>query len=460
MIKKNVFSTLAGIILFSNCARQEKSSYAILSGVIKNGKQTIELRSHYNTTDKSKTKIIHLDEDGTFLDSLHIEKSELYLLWDKTNMVELYLTPSKKYSIDYDAKKFKSEGVTLKGDDIAINEYYIDKTRNEGFSNYNGEGKSEKELRNSLNKIKEKQLERLNASKLPDVLKMHESSSINYEYLRNLFLHLGLNDIDTPSVASKKELNIDYLNEEDYKKYASYKYLVSDYFNTQIRNKEKEYKKQDSSYSINQHAIKELALLIPNEHIKNDLIASAASFYLLGSKDIEACYNDFKKYYTGNDSIIKAEMLDSYNRFTLLKKGTPSPKFINYKNYNGGVNSLDDFKGMFVFIDIWASWCGNCFFEIPALKKLEKDYKDKNIVFLSIAWKDDEDKWRETVKRESLTGIQLFASKKDNTFFDEYRVSGIPRYILIDPEGNIVDYSTPRPSEGKLTALFKSIGME
>src|SRR5690606_3128668 len=121
IIKKYLFSSVVSIMLFSHCTRQEKSSYTILSGVIKNGKQTIELRSHYNTADKSKTKIIHLDENGAFFDSLHIEKSELYLLWDKTNMVQLYLTPSKKYSIDYDAKKFKSEGVTLKGDDIAIN---------------------------------------------------------------------------------------------------------------------------------------------------------------------------------------------------------------------------------------------------------------------------------------------------------------------------------------------------
>jgi len=459
MNRTKLFSSLITLILFINYSfSQEKPGYVILSGTVKNGNETLELRPIYDIANKSKRRIIHLDENGNFFDTINIEKKELYLISDKTNTLKFYLSPSKKYSIEYDLKEFKNKGVTLKGDDIAINEYFIDKARNQGLSDYNGDGKSEKEFRNSLNRIKEKQLERVNVSKLPSSLKTHESNSIKYEYLGYLDLYIRFNDIDTPSVESQNELNIDYLNEEDYVKHVFYKDLLFSYYRTKLVHNGAAYKKLNPSYSLAQNAIKELASMISNEYIKNDLIIKIAPHYLEESKNIEAYYKDFKKYYTGNDTRIKVKMLDLYTRFGTLKKGTPSPKFTNYKNYNGGVNSLDDFKGKFVFIDIWATWCGNCKNQMPALKKLEEEYKD--IVFLNIAWKDDEDKWRKTIRRESLTGVQLFATKKDNAFFEEYGIYGIPKYILIDPKGNIVDHSTPRPSDDKLKILFKSVGIE
>lgn len=447
--------TLALFLTFSSC--QKKTDYVILSGTIKNGNKTIELRSHYDTTDKSKRKIIHLDENGAFQDTIYLQKEELYVVSDKTNMFEFYLTPSSKYTLDYDTKKFKNEGVSLKGDDIDINEYYIDKSRGATFYDFDESDKSEKEIRSFLNSVKEKQIQRVNISKLPSLLKRHEEASIKYEYLDYLSLYLSINEINNPSIESKNELHIDYLNEEEYKKYQSYKYLLHDYYLEKLNQKAKENQKLNPSYSLYQNGIKELALMIPNDYIKNDLIAHNASFFLLNSENIESCYSDFKKYYTGNDTIIKAKMQDSYYQFTKLKKGTPSPKFTNYKNYSGGKNSLNDFKGNHVFIDIWGTWCGNCYGEMPYLKKLEQEYKD--VVFLSIAWKDDEDKWRKVIKRESLTGVQLFATKEDNSFFEEYAVNGIPRYILIDPEGNIADLNTPRPSDDKLRALFKDIGV-
>ncbi len=450
--------TLALFLTFSSC--QKKAQYAILSGTIKNGNKTIELRSHYDTTDKTKRKIIHLDKNGAFQDTIYIQKEELYVVSDKTNMFEFYLTPSSTYTLDYDSKKFKTEGISLKGDDIDTNEYYIDKTRGTAFYDFDASDKSEKEIRSFLNSVKEKQIQRVNISKLPSLLKKHEEASIKYEYLRFLSLYIRINEINNPSIESKNELDIDYLNEEEYKKHQSYKYLLHDYYHEKLNQKAKENQKLklNPSYSLYQNGIKELALNIPNDYIKNDLIAHDASFYLLNSEDIESCYSDFKKYYTGNDTIIKAKMLDSYYRFTKLKKGTPSPKFTNYKNNNGGENSLNDYKGNYVFIDIWATWCGSCYGEMSYLKKLEQEYKD--VVFLSIAWKDDVNKWRKIIKKESLKGIQLFATKDDNSFFEEYAVNGIPRYILIDPEGNILDHNTPKPSDDKLRTLFKDVGID
>ncbi len=150
-----------------------------------------------------------------------------------------------------------------------------------------------------------------------------------------------------------------------------------------------------------------------------------------------------------------------------LEKGKPSPKFNNYLNYKGGKSSLDSFKGKYVYIDVWATWCNPCLAEIPALKSLEKKYHSKNIQFVSISIDDESTagswdkalaKWRKMVKDKNLTGAQLYAGK-DIQFMRDYMVTGIPRFILIDPKGNIVESNAPRPSDPRLENLFKEIGI-
>lgn len=149
-------------------------------------------------------------------------------------------------------------------------------------------------------------------------------------------------------------------------------------------------------------------------------------------------------------------------------KGSVSPKFENYKDFKGGTKSLDSFKGKFVYIDVWATWCGPCIREIPSLKKLEKEYHSKNIVFISIStdearrnggsWEAAEKKWRGFVKEKQMTGVQLWAGE-DFSFQQAYQINAIPRFILIDPQGNIVEANAPRPSDPQLKTLFTSLGL-
>ncbi|MGB5417189.1 TlpA family protein disulfide reductase [Algibacter sp.] len=140
--------------------------------------------------------------------------------------------------------------------------------------------------------------------------------------------------------------------------------------------------------------------------------------------------------------------------------GKPSPKFNDYENYAGGSMSLDDLKGKYVYIDLWATWCGPCKAEIPFLKRVEKAYHGKNIAFVSISLDraNAYDKWKTMVKEKELTGIQLYA-KGDEKFARDFNVSGIPRFILIDPNGIVVNDNAPRPSNEKLITLFDGLNI-
>ena len=149
--------------------------------------------------------------------------------------------------------------------------------------------------------------------------------------------------------------------------------------------------------------------------------------------------------------------------------GKPSPVFLNYENFKGGTTSLTDFKGKYVYVDIWATWCGPCLQEIPSLKEIEKDYHGKNIEFVSISvdngrgYKDNstiaaKEGWKKMISEKELGGIQLYADKDFNSdFVTGYRIQGIPRFILIDPNGNTINGDAPRPSSPKLRKLFNSL---
>ena len=153
-----------------------------------------------------------------------------------------------------------------------------------------------------------------------------------------------------------------------------------------------------------------------------------------------------------------------------LPKGSKSPEFSAYETPDGGKASLADLKGKYVYIDVWATWCGPCIREIPSLKKVEKEYHDKNIAFVSVSIDDGrgfggdaaaaKEGWKKMIKDRQLGGLQLLADNGwQSEFIKAYKISGIPRFILIDPKGNIISPDAPRPSNPKLTEMFDALNI-
>ena len=131
----------------------------------------------------------------------------------------------------------------------------------------------------------------------------------------------------------------------------------------------------------------------------------------------------------------------------IIKNGMDCYPF-TYKDVNDKEVSLSDLKGKYVLIDVWATWCSACVAEQPYLQKLEKEMKGKNIHFVSVSIdaKENVAKWKKMVNDKKLSGIQ-FVTAGDFGLMMAFGIRTIPRFILLDPEGKVIESNMTRPRE-------------
>ncbi|HEX8376379.1 MAG TPA: redoxin family protein [Pedobacter sp.] len=134
-----------------------------------------------------------------------------------------------------------------------------------------------------------------------------------------------------------------------------------------------------------------------------------------------------------------------------LAKGAKAPNF-NLKDLTGKSVSIKDFKGKVVYLDIWASWCGPCLKEMPYIKVLKEKYKDQQLEIISISIDTKQEAWKKKISDLNLTGIQLIddLGSTKSKIAKDYRIAGVPHFVLIDKNGKIASASAPLPSNTKL----------
>ena len=136
------------------------------------------------------------------------------------------------------------------------------------------------------------------------------------------------------------------------------------------------------------------------------------------------------------------EELDKY--LPELKAGSKAPK-LAAKDTLGNNVTLAQFKGKYVVLDMWATWCGDCRREIPALKQLHAETYDKTIggkqiQWLSMSFDTDANAWKNILKKEQFTWPQIsnLKSTKQDPTFNNWKLHWIPAFFVISPKGEIV----------------------
>ncbi len=146
------------------------------------------------------------------------------------------------------------------------------------------------------------------------------------------------------------------------------------------------------------------------------------------------------------------EMIKYWQR---LFPGCTAPSFTVIDREKDSVR-LEDFRGSYLYVTVWATWCVPCKGELPYLDQLQKEYIGKNIQFLTIATGESTDRqeWRKFLNQNFHAGVHTLDSS--GGFSRDYMIISVPRFILIDPEGKIVDSNAPRPS-GHIRQLLDSL---
>ena len=124
------------------------------------------------------------------------------------------------------------------------------------------------------------------------------------------------------------------------------------------------------------------------------------------------------------------------------------------KDLDGKSFSLGELKGKVVYIDFWASWCGPCRQMMPYSKQLHDNLTDsqkKQIAFLYISIDANEEAWKKAITDLGMEGKQVISpgnwSSKVCSYF---QINSIPRYMIMDKKGNIVDFNAKRPADPAL----------
>lgn len=118
-------------------------------------------------------------------------------------------------------------------------------------------------------------------------------------------------------------------------------------------------------------------------------------------------------------------------------------------------NIISSYKGKVIYLDFWASWCRPCKGEMPYSLRMQQYFKDKDVVFLYMSSDRDPKAWENSVKQLKISGENYLVSGKIHNEYNQlFDVKFIPRYVLYDKEGNVVDAAAKRPSSSE---AFKQI---
>lgn len=171
----------------------------------------------------------------------------------------------------------------------------------------------------------------------------------------------------------------------------------------------------------------------------------------------EAFYKHYNAVCTNAD--YKAYITDRYNT---LKQHFENPNITDGININaakkedGSDASFEEliapFKGKVIYIDMWASWCSPCRYEMKNSAEMRDEYSKKGVVFMYLSIDETEKVWMTGISSMQIKGEHyLLSAEQDAQILENlFKTPGIPHYALIDKDGKIVDANAKRPSDPEL----------
>lgn len=143
-----------------------------------------------------------------------------------------------------------------------------------------------------------------------------------------------------------------------------------------------------------------------------------------------------------------------------LEKGTVGNMLSLWDSYNSSYyleEIIQKNVGKVIFINFWASWCQPCIEMIPDFKKLEEQFSQKGVIFITIAFDKDHNKWKSSQSFKSMETSEynyILRNPYSSKFLKDNKVFYVPRYLIINKSGDIINPNAPKPNESKLSDIL------
>ncbi|HNP17058.1 MAG TPA: TlpA disulfide reductase family protein [Fulvivirga sp.] len=464
-MKKILAIVLMGLALGScNKPMEEQVVTTKLTGVITNPKSNM-----VKLTNKEFDLIDTLSDVGSFAIELVINKPTYFTFRHGDEIASIYLNSGDSLNLSLDTNNF-DESLTFSGNSKDQNQYMVAKVLSKdtemGFRELYG--LNEEDFLLTTDSIQTKYDGLLAGS-----MKVSDDSLFYYTEKKKNELETILNKAryennhkyatndTTFKVSEDYYVFFDDLdrNNESLLSIPLYRYALDTYIDYKFDGFDFDYKKDPIAKAFN-HRMDIIGNEFSNEKVKLELMAMQADRYLsrVDASSAEQALDKIKAMDTD-----KKYIADLEEKWGLLKKvavGQPVPN-LQFVNTSGDSLSLADLKGKMVYIDVWATWCGPCLAELPSLEKLQVELKDREVTFMSVSIDDTMDPWKKMVEKKEMKGIQVYspgAWKSD--IITSFVINGIPRFILIDKNGIILDNDASRPSGDIKEVILKNLNSE
>lgn len=452
MIKN--FLRFCFFVLILSCSEKDSlGEKTVISGSLKDSDiASLILTDHsYDFQEEVITPKIIKVKNSQFSDTLEIPKGFYTLKYNK-EQIDLFLKPGYQIQINLDNDK-----VSFTGKGGIENNYLVAKNDLErriqgkvlypSYSQLNEQeflkfADSIKNLRTSL----VKRYQELDAE-----LKYLEKASAEIERAHHLIKYpftrtFVVRDYNPSSLYPKSPLKEININDENLLNIRFYPMLMDLYAQDQAIKSNGEFSQWEFILSNN--------FPVKNHKIKEHILYTYASLSLSKVDKLDEFYKKFMSVVKNKS--FKSRISKEYLSLKNLNTGAIAPE-IKMTDFNNEIWTSKDFYGKNLFIDVWATWCGPCIKEMPALKNIQDEFKGKQIEFISVCIESRKQEAEEILKKFNIGGVNLFDKTGEENFKENFAINALPRYILINKEGQIEELVTSKPSSSALRKKLNAL---
>jgi len=444
--------------------KKYKDTVAVISGkILGKSERRLKFKPLVNGLSTAESQRISVNSDKTFEGEIALSESGYYRMYYRSKKYLVYLTPGDKLEVTFDPDN--DDKVVYGGTSAGINTYLL---RKDKYDDDNSLARRKlykmpyDEFKDSIaaeRKIKEdylwsyiKNIDEVPAKfvgyELEDVKMEWANQYIDYKKLHPKYMPNDYESMEKFSFGFTKELD---LKNDHLLVLTSFENFIDDYLNLKTDDK---IEAQVPGNPLSGAVISEKHRL-KYDYIKKYFKGSDIRNYLRtkvvlsllgedGTPTMNPIIMQFRKDIKNKD--YRKLVNDKYIKYAIIDDGGIAPDFQGVTR-DGRMVSLSDFEGKYVYIDVWATWCGPCKHELPYFEQLKEEYRGRNIEFVSVSIDKSRFAWENMVREKNMQGHQLFVNGDfDSNFAGLYSIKAVPQFILIDPQGQIINLTARHPS--------------